>query len=93
MRNEDDDEEDISNDGGQESDVDIGKENICDSEDATTLDTGESQETNKQKIGVAPYKQWQQVRSNKQALSEVANSLKVMAETSLKGCVRYIFDN
>ena len=48
MRNEEgDDNEDISNYGGQESDVDIGEENIQDSEDATTLDTGESQETNK----------------------------------------------
>ena len=81
---DDDDQEDISNDGGQKSDVDIGEENIQDYKDATTLDTGETQETNKQKIGVAPYKQWQQVRSNKQALSEVANSLKVMAETSLR---------
>ena len=45
--------------GGQKSDVDIGEENIQDYKDATTLDTGESQETNKQKIGVAPYKQWQ----------------------------------
>ena len=48
MRNEDDDnQEDITNDGGQENDVDIGKENIQVSEYATTLDTGESQETNK----------------------------------------------
>ena len=85
MRNEEgDDDEDISNYGGQESDVDIGEENIQDFEDATTLDTGESQETNKQKIVVAPHKKRQQVRSNKQALSEVANSLKVMAETSLR---------
>ena len=51
---------------------------------ATTLDTDESQETNKRKIVVAPYKNTQQVRSNKQALSEVANSLQLMAETSLK---------
>ena len=51
---------------------------------ATTLDTDESQETNKRKIVVAAYKNTQQVRSNKQALSEVANSLQLMAETSLK---------
>ena len=76
MCNEDDDEEDISNDGGQESNVDMGEENIQDSEDATTLDTGKSKETNKGKIVVAPHK--------KLALSEVANILKVMAETSLK---------
>ena len=37
---------DTSNDGGQESDVDIDEENIQDSEDATTLDTSESQKTN-----------------------------------------------
>ena len=37
VRNEEDDDEvDISNDGGQESDVDIGGENIQDSEDATS---------------------------------------------------------
>ena len=36
------------------------------------------------KIVVASDKKRQQVRSNKQALSKVANSLKVMAETSLK---------
>ena len=54
------------------------------SQDATTLDTGESQETNKQKIVVTPQKKRQQVWSNKEALSEVANSLKVMAETSLR---------
>ena len=85
VRNEDDDNQEvISNDGGQESDVDIGEEKIPDSEDATTLDTGESQETNKRKIVVTPHKKRQQVRSNKQALSEVANSLKVMAETSLR---------
>ena len=57
MRNEEgDDDKDISNYGGQESDVDIGEENIQDFEDATTLDTGESQETNKQEIVVAPHK-------------------------------------
>ena len=85
LRNEDDDdEENISNNGGQESDVDIDDVNTQDSEDAATLDTGESQETNKQKIVVASDKKRQQVRSNKQALSKVANSLKVMAETSLK---------
>ena len=66
------------------SDVDIGEENIHDSEDATTDDTGEIQETNKRKIVAAPHKKRQQVRSNKQALSEVANSLKIMAETTLK---------
>ena len=81
---EEDDDGDISNDGGQESHVDIGEENIQDFEDATTLNTGESQETHKWKIAVAPHKKRQQVRSTKQALSEVANSLKVMAETSLK---------
>ena len=81
---EDDDVENISNDGGQESDVDIDEENIQHSEDATTLDTGESQETSKQKIVVAPPIKRQQVRSNKQALKEVASSLKVMAETLLK---------
>ena len=44
MRKEDDDDyKDISNDGGQESDVDIGEQNIQGSEDATTFDTGESQ--------------------------------------------------
>ena len=54
VRNEDDDcWEDISNDGDQESDVDIGEKNIQDPEDGTTLDTGESQETNKQKVVVA----------------------------------------
>ena len=85
VRNEDDDDqEDISNDSSQESDIDIGEENIQDSEDATTLDTGESQETNKQKIVVAPHKKRQQVRSNKQVLGEAANSLMVMAETSLR---------
>ena len=36
------------------------------------------------KIVVVPHKKRQQVRSNKQALSEAANSLKVMAETSLR---------
>ena len=81
---DDDDEQDISNDGDQESDVDIGEESIQDSEDATTIDTTESQETNTQRIVVAPHKKWQQVRSIKQALSEVANNLKIMAETSLK---------
>ena len=86
---EDDDVDDISNDGGQESEVDIGKENIQHSEDATTLDTGESQETSKQKIVVAPPIRRQQVRSNKQALKEVANSLKVMAETSPKALQNY----
>ena len=85
VRNEDDDEEeDIPKDGGQGSNVDIGDVNIQDSKDAATLDTSESEETNKRKIVVAPHKKRQQVRSNKQALSEVANSLKVMAETSLK---------
>ena len=59
---EDNNEEDISNDGGQESEVNIGEENIQDSE----VDS------------VAPHKKRQQVRSNKQALSKVANSLKVM---------------
>ena len=62
---DDDDQEDISNDGGQESDVDIGEEKIQDSEDATTLDTGESQETNKQKIVVAPHKKRQQDQTSK----------------------------
>ena len=43
VRNEDDDNQEvISNDGGQESDVEVGEEKIQDSEDATTLDTGES---------------------------------------------------
>ena len=66
MRNEDDDDQaDISNDGGQESDVDIDEKNIQDSEDATTLDTGESQETNKQKIVVAPHKKRQQDQTSK----------------------------
>ena len=77
---DDDDEEDISNDSSQECDVDIGEENIQDSEDATALDTGESREINKQKIVVVHHKKSQQVRSN----SEVAYSLKVMAKTSLK---------
>ena len=73
VRNEvDEDEEDISSDSGQESDVNIDEENIQDSEDATTLDTGESQGTNKRKT-VAPHKKKQQVRSNKQALSEVGS--------------------
>ena len=84
MRNEEDDEEDIFNDGGQESDVDIGDVNIQSSEDAATVDTSGSQETNKRKVVVAPHKKRQQVRSNEQALSEVASSLKVMTETSLK---------
>ena len=44
---DDDDEEDISNDSSQECDVDIGEENIQDSEDATAQDTGESREINK----------------------------------------------
>lgn len=77
---DDDDEEDISSDGSQECDVDIGGENIQDSEDATALDTDESRETNKRKIVVAPHKKSQQVRSN----SEVAYSLMVMARASLK---------
>lgn len=81
MRNEDDDdEEDISNDDNQKCDVDIGEENIQDSEYATTLDTGESREINKRKIVVAPQKKSQQVRSN----SDIAYSLKIMAKTSLK---------
>ena len=85
VQNEDDDDEwDVSNNGDQESDVDIGEENIQDSEDATTIDTAGSQETNTQRIVVAPHKKWQQVRSIKQVLSEVANNLKIMAETSLK---------
>ena len=37
-----------------------------------------------QSPNLAPHKKRQQVRSNKQALSEVASSLKVMAETSLR---------
>ena len=53
---DDDDEEDIYNDSSQECDVDIGEENIQDSEDATALDTGESREINKQKIVVVPHK-------------------------------------
>ena len=69
MRNEEDDEEDIFNDGGQESDVDIGDVNIQSSEDAATVDTSGSQETNKRKVVVAPPKKRQQVRSNEQALS------------------------
>ena len=71
MRNEEDDEEDIFNDGGQESDVDIDDVNIQNSEDAATGDTSGSQETNKRKIVVAAHKKRQQVRSNKQTLSEV----------------------
>ena len=58
VQNEDDDEWDVSNNGDQESDVDIGEENIQDSEDATTIDTAGSQETNTQRIVVAPHKKW-----------------------------------
>ena len=53
----------------------------------TTVDTGESHETNKRKICCSSSQKEAASKikqANKQALSEVANSLKVMAETSLK---------
>ena len=39
---------------------------------------------NKRKVVVAPHRKAKQVRSNKQALSEIANGLKALAETSQK---------
>ena len=62
---DDDDQEDISNNSGRKSEVDIDEKNIQDSEDATTLDTGENQETNKQNIVVTPYKQRYQDQKSK----------------------------
>ena len=81
VRNEDDDDEEhISNDGDKEKKRWYRPRQHSELH-ATNLDTGESWD---KKIVVVLHKKRQQVRSTKWALGQVANSLQITAETSLK---------
>ena len=48
------------------------------------LNTGNATSSDKRKVVVAPHRKAKQVRSNKQVLSQIANVLKALAETSQK---------
>ena len=63
---------------------DMDKNNELESETETSneLNIGNATSGDKRKVVVAPQGKTKQVRSNKQALSEIANGLKVLAETS-----------
>ena len=51
-------------------------------EASNELNIGNATSGNKRKVVVAPHRKAKQVRSNKQALSEIANGLKALSETS-----------
>ena len=53
-------------------------------EASNELNIGNATSGDKRKVVVAPHRKAKQVRSNKQALSEIANRLKALAETSQK---------
>ena len=53
-------------------------------EASNELNIGNATSDDKRKVVVAPHRKAKQVRSNKQALSEIANGLKALAETSQK---------
>ena len=53
-------------------------------EASNELNIGNATSGDKRKVVVAPHRKAKQVRSNKQALSEIANGLKALAETSQK---------
>ena len=48
------------------------------------LNTGNATSSDKRKVVVASHRKAKQVRSNKQVLSQIANVLKALAETSQK---------
>ena len=53
-------------------------------ESSNELNTGNATLGDKRKVVVAPHRKAEQVRSNKQALRQIANVLKALAETSQK---------
>ena len=72
-----------------EEDIFSGTENMdkkneleSEIEASNELNIGNATSGDKRKVVVAPHRKTKQVRSNKQALSEIANGLKALAETS-----------
>ena len=53
-------------------------------EASNELNIGNATSGDKRKVVVAPHRKAKQVRSNKQALSEIENGLKALVETSQK---------
>ena len=64
--------------------MDKNNELESETEASNELNIGNATSVDKRKVVVAPQGKTKQVRSNKQALSEIANGLKVLAETSQK---------
>ena len=74
-----------------EEDIFSGSENMdknneleSEIEASNELNIGNATSGDKRKVVVAPHRKSKQVRSNKQALSEIANGLEALAETSQK---------
>ena len=65
-------------------DMDENNELESEIEASNELNIGNATSGDKRKVVVAPHRKAKQVRSNKQALSEIANGLKALAETSQK---------
>ena len=65
-------------------DMDENNELESEIEASNELNIGNATSGDKRKVVVAPHRKAKQVRSNKQALSEIANGLKTLAETSQK---------
>ena len=65
-------------------DMDENNELESEIEASSELNIGNATSDDKRKVVVTPHRKAKQVRSNKQALNEVANKLKALAETSQK---------
>ena len=65
-------------------DMDENNELESEIEASNELNIGNATSGDKRKVVVAPHRKAKQVRSNKQVLSEIANWLKALAETSQK---------
>ena len=65
-------------------DMDENNELESEIEASNELNIGNATSGDKRKVVVAPHRKAKQVRSNKQALSEISNGLKALAETSQK---------